>query len=218
MVELKKAKPGHFIPSRFEDTDGENQKGCGNGNGGGPKRSEAAALKSEYEQKLQAAGKEAYEKGFSEGLEKGADLEREKVQSALKSLAAARGDFEKARRDFIAASEKEVLDLVIAAAECVIHTEVTANRKIISSVLNAALQKILDRDGIRIKLNPDDYVYIAEHGPGDVNPEWLRKSVLVEDGTVSRGGVVIETLFGEVDASVETQLNGLRQALAAREV
>lgn len=214
IVDLKKAKPVHFVRSHFEDVD----KGNGNGNGNGSKLSEAATLKADYEQKLKAAGKEAYEKGFSEGLKKGIEVESGKVQSALKSLAAALGEFEKSKREFVSASEKELLDLVVAAAECIIHREVTVNRDIVCSVLNAAMRKILDRDGVRIKLNPEDYRYITEDRPAALNPEWLKKSTLVADGTVSRGGVMIETLFGEVDAGIETQMNELRQALAMKEV
>lgn len=219
IVDLKKAKPVHFVRSRFEDGN-ENGKGNGkgNGNGNGSRHSEAVSLKSDYEQKLKAAGKEAYEKGYSEGLKKGIEIESGKVQSALKSLASAMGEFEKSKREFISVSERELLDLVVAAAECIIRREVTVNRDIVCSVLNAAMKKILDRDGIRIKLNPEDYRYITEDNPGAVDPEWLKKSALVEDGTITRGGVMIETLFGEVDASIETQIHELKQALAMKEV
>jgi len=214
-VEMKKAKPVHFVRSRFEDGNGN---GNGNGNGSIHKFSEAAALRSEYEQKLKAAGKEAYEKGFSDGIKKGIDLECGKVQSALKSLASVMGEFEKAKREFISTSEKQLLELVLAAAECIIHREVTVNRDIVCSVLNAALKKVLDREGIRIRVNPEDYRYLTEDNPGALNGGSLKKSALVEDETISRGGAVIETLFGEVDASVETQINELRQALVMQEV
>jgi flagellar assembly protein FliH len=215
IVDLKKAKPVHFVRSRFEDG---NENGKGNGNGNGNRQSEAAILKSDYEQKLKAAGREAYEKGFSEGLKQGIEIESGKVQSALKSLASAMGEFEQSKRDFITASERDLLNLVIAAAECVIHREVTVNKDAVCSVLNAAMKKILDRDGIRIRLNPEDYRYLTEENPGTVDPECLRKSALVQDETISRGGAVIETLFGEVDARFETQLNELKQALALKEV
>lgn len=217
IVDLKKAKPVHFVRSHFEDVD-DRGKGNGNGNGNGAKLSEAASLKADYEQKLKAAGKESYEKGFSEGLKKGIEIESGKVQSALKSLAAAMGEFEKSKREFISVSEKELMNLVIAAAESIIHSEVTVNRDVVCSILNAAMRKILDRDGVRIKLNPEDYRYITGEKPEALDPECLRKSSLVEDGTVSRGGVIIETLFGEVDASIETQMQELRQALAMKEV
>jgi flagellar assembly protein FliH len=220
-VDMKKGKPGHFVRSRFEDADDSGNgkgNGNGNGNGNGLRLSEAASVKLDYEKKLQAAGQEAYARGLADGIRKGADAESAKVQSALKSLVAALAEFEKTKRQFISSSEKELLDLVLAAAECVIHREASVNRETVSSVLNAAMKKILDRDGLRIRLNPEDYRYMTENHPGTVNPEWLKKSTLVEDETISRGGVVIETLFGEVDARLETQFQELRQALAMKEV
>lgn len=222
-VDMKKGKPGHFVRSQFEDADDRyngngNGNGNDNGNGNGSLRlSEAAALKLEYERKLQAAGQEAYERGLADGIRKGTDAESAKVQSALKSLAAALAEFEKAKRKFISSSEKEMLDLVLAAAECVIHREVSVNRETVCSVLTAAMKKILDRDGLRIRLNPEDYRYMTENHPCAVDPEWLKKSTLVEDETISRGGVVIETLFGEVDARIETQFQELKQTLAMKE-
>lgn len=217
IVDLKKAKPVHFVRSRFEDVDGKGN-GKGNGNGNGSKLSEAASLKADYEQKLKAAGREAYERGFSEGLKQGIEIESGKVQSALKSMVAAMGDFEKSKREFISASERELLDLVVSAAECIIHREVTVNKDVVCSVLNAAMKKILDRDGIRVRLNPEDYRYITGDKPGSLDPELLKKAALVEDGAVAQGGVMIETMFGEVDACIETQMNELRQALAMKEV
>lgn len=217
IVDTRKAKPIHFVRSRFEDGSG-NGKGNGNGNGNGSGLSEAASLKADYERKLNAAGKEAYEKGFSEGLKKGIEIESGKVQSALKGIAAAIEEFETAKKQFVSSSERELLDLAIAAAECIVHGEVAANRNVVCSVLNEALKKVMDREGIRVRVNPEDYRYLTEENPGALNRESLKKSALVEDETIARGGVVIETLFGEVDACIETQINELKQALAMKEV
>lgn len=66
-------------------------------------------------------------------------------------------------------------------------------------------------------MNPEDYRYIMEINPGFINSfDDIRNMTIVEDNSIKRGGVVIETSSGEVDARLEQQLNEIKKAVSGK--
>jgi flagellar biosynthesis/type III secretory pathway protein FliH len=108
-----------------------------------------------------------------------------------------------------------VLNLAFAVAEKILNHEIATDKDAICKVLGGALRKIADQEGMRIRVNPDDYRYLTER-KDDIFPglEGIRGSMLEEDATIGRGSVVIDSAFGEGDARLEQQLSELKTALS----
>ena len=151
--------------------------------------------------------KEAYEKGFSDGIES----RKKEVVQTLNAMAKVILETTELKKKLYAEAEEQMLHLVISIAEKVIHTELSTNKKIVLEVLREAAKSVVDRDKIKIHLNPEDLHFIMELKPDLFNEiDWLKNAAFEEDASIKLGGVLIETRFGEVDARLEQQLKEIK--------
>ena len=183
--------------------------------GGAASDAQAAARSARAAQEqVQDAIREAFEKGVSEGMKKGRDLERRASASAMKAVAEAVHKTGQLRASIVERSEEDILDLVFAIAEKVIHHEVTVNRGIVAGVLKSAVQAINDREHIRVRCHPGDFAVLKELRPELAGMmDGIDDMDFVEDQTIMAGGVKIETASGEVDARLDRQFEVIRNAL-----
>lgn len=147
---------------------------------------------------------DAIKKGYAEGESKGLAQVTEK----LIALSALRGEFYNQ-------AESEVIKLVMTIAEKVIGRIANENIELIRSVVHQALEGAIG-DRITVKMNPEDYANLvaADHEFKDVIDR-TRRLMLREDESISKGGCVVETEVGTIDAQIETQLDAIRKALTA---
>ena len=104
--------------------------------------------------------------------------------------------------------------LSIAVAEKILQQEVSTRKEIILDVIKNALKNISETEGMKIRLNGQDFRYMMEVKKDFLQSfEGIRNIVFEEDSSIKRGGVVVETLFGEVDARLENQLKEIKSAL-----
>jgi len=178
------------------------------------KLEEVEKILQETERRIAAAGKQAYEQGFSEGVKKGSETQKDEalfVMNALHAVMEGVGSF---KEKTIEATEKQLLDISFSIAERIIHQEISRDEKVILSVLKAAFKNIVERENIKIRLNPGDFKYMVEIKSDFINSmDGVRNVFFEEDGSISRGGAVIETSSGEVDARISEQLNEIKSGI-----
>ena len=166
-------------------------------------------VRAETEKKIKSAQTDAYERGFTDGSAK----ERRELSEAVKTAVSLILELEYIRRETLERMEVRILDLAFSIASKVIHQEARANPDVVVSVLKAAIRHLTDRDGIRIHVNPKDHEYLLNINPEALKEvEGLRSAVFVRDEGIKRGGTLIETAFGEVDARLEEQLSEIGKA------
>ena len=142
-----------------------------------------------------------------------ANLERDRqhLSAASESVAKLLREVGSLREKLLAGAEKEILDLAFLIAGKVIHKEVDIDREIVLSVLRDAMRTMRGKDDVKIRMNPDDYRHITE-----TNPDFLGSygDITIErDETISRGGAIVETESGAVDARLDRQLDKVRDTL-----
>jgi len=175
-------------------------------------------LEEVMEERLKAMEAEAYARGYSEGMKKGVEKERDNLRSAVEVFSRSLEELSRLKAETLKDCEADILSLAFAVAEKVVHQEVATNRNVAVEVLKAAVKDVLEKDGLRVRLSPADYRHLVEVNPEAVRSiEGLRNARLEIDEAVEPGGVVIETLYGEVDARVGRQLSELRSALTGME-
>lgn len=168
---------------------------------------EAARLREEAKNILVDAEKQRQEsirQGYASGESKGLSQVTEKLMHV-----------ERLREKFYDDAEKEVIELVLEIAEKVIGKLVAENSDTIRAVVHQALESALG-DRIIVRLNPEDHrmIMAGEHEFRDVIDKTRRLSFR-EDESVGKGGCVVETEVGTIDAQLETQLGAIRKALTA---
>jgi flagellar assembly protein FliH len=157
--------------------------------------------------KLQQA---AYGKGHAEGLKS----HNKDVAAKLEILAAVTKTIPQIKKDILNKGEEQMVKLAIAIAEKILQQEVSTRKEIILDVLRGALKNIAETDGMKIRLNPQDFRYMMEVKKDFLQSfDGIRNIVFEEDSAIRRGGAVVETLFGEVDARLENQLKEIKAAL-----
>lgn len=144
----------------------------------------------------------AIKKGYAEGESKGL------VQVTEKLI-----HLEGLRERFYETAEPEIVKLVLVIAEKVIGRIAAENPDLIRSVVRQALEHALG-DRITVSINPEDYrsLMSGEHEFRDLIDR-TRRLLFREDETVAKGGCVVETEVGTIDARLETQLEAIRKAL-----
>lgn len=136
-----------------------------------------------------------------------ADLERalrEKAQEdARAELAAERVALERARRAMLDDAEATVRTLALAVARRLVAEELETHPERIRSIVREASERVRRASRVRVRVSPAD---CAALGPLDAE--------IVEDPSVERGGCVVESDLGDVDARLEVRLEALARALA----
>lgn len=153
---------------------------------------------------------EAYARGQRDAMSTAAG----RLESSAQALAAALKQVDQLRTQMAENSRDDMLRLVMAIAEQIIRREVSVHADIINQVIGEALKASVRADHYRIKVSPADLAAVNEHKPLFLASISGLKNLMVEsDPAVTAGGCKIESDLGAVDATLETQLAAIRQAL-----
>lgn len=170
----------------------------------------ARELAEEEERERLRAEQKAYERGFEEGLQEGITREKTGLSPTVTSLAQLLTEVGSLKGEILEHARKEIVDLAFAIAGKVIHREVDTSKDVVLSVLGDALNKVEGGDDITIRAHPEDCHHIREAAPGFMNS--YGDIAIEEDEAIGRGGAVIETRWGSVDARLDQQLNNIRES------
>ncbi len=142
------------------------------------------------------------------------EQQEQELNQLLAALATSLEELDRLRSNVLKNSTQDMLRLVLAIAEQVIHCEVKANPEVILSTLQKALQTAISSDEYHVKVHPDDLAVVVENKPLFLaSVSGLKNITLEADEKVSRGGCLIESELGQVDAGIEGQLEELRRQL-----
>jgi flagellar assembly protein FliH len=84
---------------------------------------------------------------------------------------------------------------------------------VVNNVIQA-LRKLKSRGEVLVKVNLEDVDMTSEHVKDFMRMVENVKSVtVVEDTTVDKGGCIIETDFGEIDARISSQLQEIEEKI-----
>lgn len=163
---------------------------------------------------LEIAKNEAYEKKRLDA-EQDFKLEMEKIKSEYASLITL---FQNAVNQLIDKREKiwkeselEIIKLILTISSKMVGEEISNNGKeVVKYVVKEALSRVIGKKIVAVRLSPDDAkkINLLE----DVKAVDQNIKIL-EDGTITSGGCVIETDFGSVDCQMETRWEEIRKAL-----
>lgn len=169
------------------------------------KEVEARILR-EVKERVNLIEKEAYEKGFAQGERDGLEMGQKRVEAILHQLKNIIHEIEQQREALYHLYEKEMLQLVFSLSKKIIHHEVSIQPEIILKTLQEALQYLVVQKKVTLHLNPVDYQYLSTHLEKSPLPLGDQGKVKVmEDPSITRGGCLLETPYGKIDATLESQ-------------
>jgi flagellar biosynthesis/type III secretory pathway protein FliH len=181
-------------------------------------RRQGAELVAVAREQAEMIAANAREQGFAAGYEAGM---RQAEASAADMLAHAEHtarEVVRFRDETMAGAERELVELSLQLAEKILQRTFEAEPERVVDVLRGALRKTFSRDGLTVVCNPDDLQRLQSAGPelaGTLGG--LDDLRFVTDRRIERGGVVVRTPSGDVDATIDAQLDRLTMLLLERE-
>lgn len=164
--------------------------------------------------KLALVEKDAYEKGFAQGEKDGLELGTAKAEKLVGNLETLLEEMAQLRSSIAKQYERDIVALVYAIARSVIQSHVDFSESVVKDTILTALELTAEKSDITIKINPDDFEYVEEIRPELFSKQpTLKALVVTADASIGRGGCILETPGGDVDARIETQLANILQSL-----
>ncbi len=177
-------------------------------------KKEAAAVVAAAQSSFGEAQAEAEKRGFDTGREAGFAEGRAEAERLVERIHAVLERAQDKRAEILSETEQQLVDLVLLIARKVIKVISENQRNVVVSNVVQALRKVKGRGDVTIRVNIDDIKLTTEHTKDFIRLlEGVKNMSVVEDSSVDRGGCVIETDFGEIDARISSQLSELEQKI-----
>ncbi len=185
-----------------------------------------AAARAQAELIQEGARREGYQAGLEQGLTEGQQRGAEEALAAAQAafdkdlahladnLAAVVREFSDQRLDRLHAAEHDLLNFAIDIAGSVTKVIGEANPDAARENLRSALQLVMAKSDATVRVHPADLSTLRQFAAqlADENLT-LPHLTFVEDEAVSRGGVLVVTEAGRIDATLEAQMDQITRAL-----
>lgn len=185
-------------------------------------QTEVAALRERACREGEAAGKKAGLEESHRLIEaRAAELANartaEQLRTTLPALHAAVAALQIERDRWLAWWESAAVRLSVGIAEKILRHEVEHHPERVPVMISETLKLAAGNPHIRIRMHPADIEQLRGYGNEILERlNSLGASALVADEHISRGGCLIETQHGTVDARIETQLQRITDELLER--
>lgn len=175
---------------------------------------EAEKIILEAEKKVSEIEHDAYMKGHEAGREEGYKEGQAEVMRLIDRLGTIVSTAVDIRDDIIKSSEKLMTEMILMIARKVIKDEIVERREVVINNIKESIKRVKDRDRIDIRVNFADLDMTTAHKDELIKMmESLKKVNIYEDSRVERGGCIIETDVGAIDARISTQLDAIEEAI-----
>jgi flagellar assembly protein FliH len=172
--------------------------------------------------------KQAQERGWAEGCAQGraqacaqarqAALEAAQAELSrlIQTLATGLAEYERQRNTLLAQAESGLIELALAIARRVCKSVAAGSTAAVQANIRALLEMVKQHQDLELHVNPADYELLAEAGPQLTRQiSQLEHVALKTDPAVDRGGCVLHTRDGAIDATIAGQLDRIAAAIGA---
>ena len=167
-----------------------------------------------FEERYQTEREAAYRAGFEDGRKQGIKLGRAEAKEVIDSFAGAVDVILERQKALVQENEAALVNLAVEVARRIVGAAAETRREPVLLAASDCLGYLRDRTRITVKVNPQELEWVKE-----ARKEWLEAvegigTLTVQaDPEIARGGCVVETDAGDVDARIEERLAMLHAAL-----
>ena len=173
------------------------------------------SVKESWDIEKQQLIKQAYEEGRSAGLIIG---KKDAMEQYKQLIDRANNIVESAKKDYhttIEQADKMIVQLAIHIAEKIMKKKISDDPTSFLAIVAAAIKEIKDQSVISIFLHPDNYEFILKQKNELKNSLDRDTEISIYiDQEMVKGDCLIEHPFGQIDASIDTQLQQIRSVLS----
>ncbi|MCR5386494.1 MAG: flagellar assembly protein FliH [Treponema sp.] len=169
-----------------------------------------AEAQAERDKIINASKKEGYDTGYEAGYQEGnKEAQRliERMHNVLDAVMAR-------REEILNETEYQIVELVVLIARKVVKIISENQKTVIMNNVLQALKKVKGRGDVTIRVNLADVKLTTDHIHDFIERvEAVKGITVMEDTTVEKGGCIVETDFGAIDARISSQLTELEQKI-----
>ena len=169
-----------------------------------------AAARAEEEKIRSEAHETAYKEGYDQGYANG----QEEVNRLIERIHRMIEGIMVRREQILKETEQQIVELVILITRKVVKVIADTQKTTIINNILAALKKVKARGKVTLRVNIED-LKLASVNAGEFikRVENVEGIEVIEDSTVDRGGCIVETDFGAIDARIASQLGELESKI-----
>lgn len=154
---------------------------------------------------------EAFDRGRHEGLELGRSEAREeyelKVGELEQRIAATLARLSRLEENLNREHERVLIELACEAAAKIARRHIAEGDPIAARALEEAIAALPATERVRARLHPDDVALVRDGLESELAQD---KIELIADEGVERGGCVVESKSGTIDATLETAIDAVQ--------
>lgn len=168
----------------------------------------------EIKEAVELRESEGYERGFIQGEKDGFELGEQKSIKVLENMERFFESVRQMKPQILKQYEKEILDIIFSIARKITHVQIGLNHQVIRETIINCIECATEKSEVILRIHPDDFNYVEKIRPELFDKFKAMKSIQVKaDSTMERGGCILETPCGDIDARIETQLEKIAESL-----
>jgi flagellar assembly protein FliH len=177
-------------------------------------RQEAAQIISDAQAEKERIGRDSYTEGFDKGHQEGYDKGVEEVNRLIERMHKMIEAVMMRREEILQDTESQIVELVILMARKVVKILSENQKNVVMANTLAALKKVKSRGNVVLRVNLEEVRLTTSHIDEFIqHVENVKGITVIEDSAVERGGCIVETDFGAIDARISSQLQELENKI-----
>ena len=168
----------------------------------------AQALLAQAQERVAQMEREAYEKGLVEAQAKVAEQVHAGVEDLREKFLHSLSELEPLYALIATRAERDLVRLALEVARKVVQRAVATDPDIVLTLARVALERLHPRAVAKILLHPEDLEFVIARRHELSNTSSLE---FVADASVGRGGCMIQSEHGDIDARIEEQFASLER-------
>ena len=165
---------------------------------------------------LEALVQAARDRGLQAGFEAGRQEALAALEPALDAMHTALGEMRAAQEEFLLQAEQAAVDLAVQLARKIVAAHVEIDREAVIAVVVGALRRTTVREQLVLEVHPDDFELVRDAAEDLANRVGgIHRIDVVAERRVARGGCVVRTAEGEIDAGLDHQLERAAEVFAS---
>lgn len=177
-------------------------------------RSDAEQLVDDANRRVEQIEKDAYEKGYDQGKLDGFAEGNKEAERLVDRLHHILNSAIEKRNDIIEEAESQLIDLVLLISRKVVKVISDNQKNVVINNVVQALRKLKSRGNVAIHVNLSDLELTTDNISNFLTMvENVQSITVLEDTSVDKGGCIIETDFGQIDARVSSQLKEIEDTI-----
>ena len=178
------------------------------------KKQEIEHLLEKAKKEAEIIKKKAYEEGFIRGKNEGLESEKKRLSEIVHNLINGLSEINYLKEKIVKQLEKDMIILIKEISKKVILNETFTNKEIVKNLIKQALQQLIDKTHVDIKVSPQEFEYLLKFKKNFLEEvEGLKHINIIKEKKVKPGGFIIETDTEILDGRIEKRLENIFKAI-----